>query len=81
MLADADIKKYGAELFDAMVARAVVSPLMKRVTDITTEDAYQISLDFLRRRQVASEEKLVGKKIGITSDAVQSMLGVSEPDF
>ncbi|HZV08368.1 MAG TPA: fumarylacetoacetate hydrolase family protein, partial [Novosphingobium sp.] len=43
-------------------------------------DAYAISLAFLGHRR-ARGEKVVGKKIGVTSKAVQDMLGVHQPDF
>ena len=71
---------YGAELFDALRARRAVEPLIARDPSLTIDDAYAISLDFLARR-VAQGERVVGKKIGVTSKAVQDMLGVRQPDF
>lgn len=71
---------YGAELFDALRNRRVVEPLIARDPTLTLDDAYVISLDFLARR-VAQGERVVGKKIGVTSKAVQDMLGVRQPDF
>lgn len=71
---------YGAELFDALRNRRVVEPLVARDPTLTLDDAYAISLDFLARR-VAQGERVVGKKIGVTSKAVQDMLGVRQPDF
>ena len=47
---------------------------------MTIEDAYAISQRLLARR-VADGEKVIGKKIGVTSKAVQSMLNVHQPDF
>jgi 2-oxopent-4-enoate/cis-2-oxohex-4-enoate hydratase len=74
------IAGHGDELYEALRARRTVAPLMSRVPDITIDDAYGISLRFLSRR-LESGEKVVGKKIGVTSKAVQSMLGVYQPDF
>ena len=71
---------YGAELFDALRNRQSVEPLVARDPTLTIDDAYAISLDFLARR-VAQGERVVGKKIGVTSKAVQDMLGVRQPDF
>jgi 2-oxopent-4-enoate/cis-2-oxohex-4-enoate hydratase len=72
--------RHGAELFEALRTRRTVEPLTEREPALTVDDAYEISLDFLRRR-LALGERVIGKKIGITSKAVQAMLGVHQPDF
>ncbi len=74
------IDQLGDELYQAMVQRETVSPLTSRGFDITVEDAYHISLRMLERR-LAAGERVIGKKIGVTSKAVQNMLGVHQPDF
>ena len=71
---------YGLELYEALRGRRSLTPLIERDADLTVDDAYAISLDFLARR-VKDGEKVVGKKIGVTSKAVQDMLGVHQPDF
>ena len=76
----ADLSTLGAELFAALRGRNTVAPLTARYPELTIDDAYQISLDFLARRR-AEGERVVGKKIGVTSKAVQDMLGVHQPDF
>jgi 2-oxopent-4-enoate/cis-2-oxohex-4-enoate hydratase len=73
-------EKYGAELFAALRQQRTVPPLIARAPELTIDDAYAISLDFLSRRR-AEGERVVGKKIGVTSKAVQDMLGVHQPDF
>lgn len=73
-------EKYGAELYAALRDARTVPPLIARDADLTVDDAYAISLDFLARRR-KDGEKVVGKKIGVTSKAVQDMLGVHQPDF
>jgi len=72
--------RLSAELYDALQARKMIAPLTEREPTITIDDAYQISLGLLKRRQAAGE-KLIGKKIGVTSKPVQDMLGVHQPDF
>jgi 2-oxopent-4-enoate/cis-2-oxohex-4-enoate hydratase len=57
-----------------------LAPLTERFPDITIDDAYHISLQMLERR-VQAGERVIGKKIGVTSKAVQSMLNVFQPDF
>jgi len=67
-------------LYDALRGRHTVSPLIEQDASLTIDDAYAISLGFLERRK-ADGERVVGKKIGVTSKAVQDMLGVHQPDF
>lgn len=73
-------ERYGAELYACLRERRTVAPLIARDPALTIDDAYAISLDFLARR-LADGERVVGKKIGVTSKAVQDMLGVHQPDF
>ncbi|WP_340586945.1 fumarylacetoacetate hydrolase family protein [Erythrobacter alti] len=73
-------EKYGQELFAALRDCRTIAPIAGRDPALTVDDAYAISLDFLARRR-AEGERVVGKKIGVTSKAVQDMLGVHQPDF
>ena len=73
-------KQYGAALYGALRGGRTIPPLIEQDPLLTIDDAYAISLDFLSRR-LADGEKVVGKKIGVTSKAVQDMLGVHQPDF
>lgn len=74
------IEQLSNELFDALNNATTVTPLTDRHPDISIDDAYQVSLAMLEKRK-ARGEKLIGKKIGVTSNAVQSMLNVHQPDF
>lgn len=74
------INEYGDELYRALRSQTVVAPLTERESELTIDDAYHISLRFLARRQEDSE-RVIGKKIGVTSKAVQDMLNVRQPDF
>lgn len=71
---------FGAALHAALRGRYTVAPLIAQDPSLTIVQAYAISLDFLARR-LAEGERVVGKKIGATSKAVQDMLGVHQPDF
>jgi 2-oxopent-4-enoate/cis-2-oxohex-4-enoate hydratase len=75
----AQIAGHGDHLYEALRARETVPPLTARGA-ITTMDAYQISRRILERR-LADGERVIGKKIGVTSLAVQTMLDVHTPDF
>jgi len=68
------------ELYNALVGRTTVTPLRERYPDISIDSAYQISLHLLAKR-ITAGEKVIGKKIGVTSKAVQDMLNVYQPDF
>lgn len=70
----------GDELYQALIDRQTVEPLTSRYPDITLKDAYAIQQRMLARRLIAGERS-VGKKIGVTSQAVMTMLGVFQPDF
>ena len=74
------IQQYGDELYDSLMSRVAIDPLTNREADITIEDAYQIQLRMIERR-LQQGEKVVGKKIGVTSKVVMDMLGVNQPDF
>lgn len=74
------IQTCGDQLYAAMVNKAPIRPLTGSHPDMSLETAYQISLHMLERRLTAGE-KVIGKKIGLTSLAVQTMLGVDQPDF
>lgn len=74
------INTLGDELYDALKGRHVVEPLTSRHPDITIEEAYAIQ-QRLNARRIAAGERIIGKKIGVTSRAVMDMLGVYQPDF
>jgi len=76
-----DTVALGQELYDALRSCVPLAPLTVRYPDMTIDDAYAISLAFLKARQEQSGEVIVGKKIGVTSKPVQDMLGVFQPDF
>ena len=75
------IERLGDELYRALRDFRTLEPLTDRESDITIENAYHISLRMLSRRLEEDGEKVVGKKIGVTSKPVQDMLGVFQPDF
>lgn len=75
-----DIQRYGDELYAALVERKPVEPISAREPSITIDDAYRIQLRMIRRRLDAGE-RVVGKKIGVTSKVVMEMLKVDQPDF
>ena len=77
---DTQIQQLGDELYAALKGCHVVEPLTSRHADITIEHAYRIQ-QRLNARRVEAGERIIGKKIGVTSAAVMNMLGVYQPDF
>ena len=77
---EALINQFGNELYRALRTRTVVSPLTNRHPDIGVADAYRIQQRLVMLRQ-KDGERVVGRKVGVTSRAVMDMLGVYQPDF
>jgi len=70
----------GQRLYEALRSAQTLAPLTDSHPEMTVEDAYHISLHMLRLRE-ADGERVIGKKIGVTSKPVQDMLNVHQPDF
>jgi 2-oxopent-4-enoate/cis-2-oxohex-4-enoate hydratase len=68
------------ELYAALRGCRTVPQLSARGLELAIDDAYRVSLGLLERR-LAAGERVIGKKIGLTSRVVQDMLGVQQPDF
>ncbi|WP_410872635.1 2-keto-4-pentenoate hydratase [Nocardia sp. A7] len=69
-----------AELARAELDRVAVSPVVDRYPGIDVVDAYEIQLLNIRRR-LDEGGKVVGHKVGLSSLAMQQMMGVDEPDY
>ena len=57
-----------------------VKPLTELYPDILMREAYMIQLKTIERK-VEAGASIVGKKIGLTSLAMQKLLGVDQPDY
>ena len=67
-------------LYRALRDGVTIDPLTGQHPALSIEDAYAIQQRLLALR-LQDGEKIIGKKIGVTSRAVMDMLGVSQPDF
>ena len=74
------IEALGDRLFDALSSRTPIAPLTATHPDMTIEDAYHVQQRMIARR-LEQGDRVIGKKIGVTSTAVMNMLGVHQPDF
>jgi 2-keto-4-pentenoate hydratase len=79
-LSDRVLKDIARRLLTASRDLQPIDPLTETYLEITTEEAYRIQGMTVESR-VAEARKVVGKKIGLTSPAIQQMLNVYEPDY
>lgn len=77
---DITLQNHAERLHAALLDRRPIDPLTQDDPSLTVEDAYRIQRHLIGRR-VAAGERVIGKKIGVTSQAVMDLLGVHQPDF
>ncbi|MBI3553350.1 MAG: fumarylacetoacetate hydrolase family protein [Elusimicrobia bacterium] len=78
-MAATDLSALAGRLWDARTRSAACEPPTELHPELSIEDAYAVSrLNYERRLR---SSKRLGRKIGLTSAAVQKQLGVDEPDF
>ncbi len=80
MLDGATRDKLSADLAQAERSREPIAPLTAAHPGIDVVDAYEIQLINIRHR-VAEGARIVGHKVGLSSLAMQQMMGVDEPDY
>lgn len=80
MLSVAIRDELAADLAQAERSREPIAPLTARYPDIDVVDAYEIQLINIRQR-VAEGARVLGHKVGLSSKAMQQMMGVDEPDY
>ncbi|MEH7226568.1 fumarylacetoacetate hydrolase family protein [Bacillus sp. JJ1566] len=74
------IEQFALKLAEAESTCVGTQPLTSVDSELTVKDAYYIQLENIKKK-VAEGQKIVGKKIGLTSLAMQNLLGVDEPDY
>ena len=80
MLSDNVRAELAAALAQAERSRVAMSPMTDTYADIDVIDAYEIQLLNIRQR-VAEGARVVGHKVGLSSEAMQKMMNVDEPDY
>ena len=80
MLSVATRDELAADLAQAARSREPIAPLTSAHPDIDVVDAYEIQLINIRQR-VAEGARILGHKVGLSSLAMQQMMGVDEPDY
>jgi 2-keto-4-pentenoate hydratase len=69
------------QLYQAERSATPVDPLTVIYPGLTVEQAYAIQLEGVAIQRERDSRKVVGKKIGLTSIAMQKLIGVDEPDY
>ena len=80
MLTPDQVAEIAAELAAADRAHTVIPRITARYPDATVEDSYAIQ-GVWRDGNLAAGRRLVGRKIGLTSKAMQQATGITEPDY
>jgi 2-keto-4-pentenoate hydratase len=74
------IAELAAQLHRAWHERRPIQPLSETAGLTSVEEAYAVQSAWTAR-QLAEGESIVGRKIGLTSRAVQEQMNVEEPDY
>jgi 2-keto-4-pentenoate hydratase len=76
----AERQSIAATLAEAEASRQAIDPITITYPDLAPADAYEIQLINIRQR-MADGARIVGHKVGLTSWAMQRLMGVNEPDY
>ena len=79
-LDDATVARIADELAEATRSRGTIERISARFPEATIEDSYAVQRIWRARREEAGA-RLVGRKIGLTSKAMQFATGITEPDY
>ena len=74
------IESHAKHLASAWKTGEGVQPVTVLAPELTIDEAYHVQLHTIEEN-VKNGQKITGKKIGLTSKAMQDMLGVGEPDY
>jgi 2-oxopent-4-enoate hydratase len=79
-LSEKVIEEYAKSLIGAEDTQTPIEPITTQYPDLTIEDAYRIQLKIIEEKTKRGEI-IIGKKIGLTSKAMQSLASLNEPDY
>src|SRR5690625_67743 len=74
------IEEHANNLASAWKIGEGVQPVTALDPELTIDEAYQVQQKMIDM-EINNGQKITGKKIGLTSKAMQDMLGVNEPDY
>ncbi len=79
-LNERELSDAAQKLITASKDKKPIDPFTETWPHITIEEAYRIQLNTVEAR-LAEGQRVVGKKIGLTSPAMQQMFNVNQPDY
>lgn len=79
-LSDDEVISLGTALFTARVSGTPIAALTDQHPDMSMSDAYRVQQDVVARL-LQGGDRIVGYKLGLTSEPMQKMLKVDSPDF
>jgi 2-keto-4-pentenoate hydratase len=74
------IEEFAKLLAVAESTRVGIAPLTSMDSELKVKEAYYVQLENIKKK-IEQGQKIIGKKIGLTSLAMQTLLGVDEPDY
>lgn len=80
MLAQATIASLALELYEARKTRTQLRHFSGRYPEMTIEDGYAIQREWVKL-ELADGHRIKGRKIGLTSRAMQQASQITEPDY
>ena len=80
IVTDEQAKAFANDLYTARRDRVPIAPFTEALPDLGMLDGYAIQ-EHLVKLLVADGEVISGYKLGLTSLAMQKLLGVDQPDF
>ena len=75
-----ELEQVAEQLWNAEKIKKTIAPIRNIIGELDINKAYKIQQINVNRR-VEGGEQIIGKKIGLTSFAVQQQLGVDQPDY
>jgi len=75
-----DTELLANEIYNAEKTVTPIQPITNMYPDVSQDEAYEIQLEYVKKR-LENGAIIKGKKIGLTSQAMQDMLGVDQPDY
>ena len=70
----------GRQIYQLERDRSTRGQISDEFPDLSSDDAYAVQEEYAKLR-MADGAKLVGRKIGLTSRAIQEMFGITDPDY